>query len=530
MVRKDRAGSDAYRGADRRFAPCPRATVTVAEAAADAAKTISLTGALALGAGLLSDEAPSVVPVVAILLGGLGTGLCFLLGEQAYVRWRLVGDVVAARLSVAFLVYGATVVPLATTQVDGVGGALAQTVGTVAAGAVLLTTVAVPEVDDRCRFLRPFGVVAVLAGLAAWLPAGLPWTTHALTRYTIIGQPAVEVVAAATLVVVSGALTAAGLRRSRRVLTRAGAAFAVLTVVPSVAAEGPTPLGAPLLAAAIQVGALALVIPTTIADTRAALFAVGRANNGLRSRWRDAQAQADGLAREDVERRHEIRSALLAIEGASAVLRRNFEHLGRQSEAELAAAVESEIARLQELVTRAPARPPSTFALRAALRPVVLAHRANGLKVVLDVPADVVVVGHPASLAEAVGNLLVNAAVHAPGARVRIATVRSGRPGYVRLEVVDDGPGLDPDAALREPRADGHGIGLPMAARLVGQDGGRLSLVAGGAARPGVATGATRPGAAIAMDLRLPSPSGDADGADGGGDGGDGVAWTVNAS
>ena len=517
-----------YRGADRRAAPSAHVTVRTGEAAVDATKVLVLSGALSLAAALLAADVPRAVPVLAILLGGMGTGLCFILGEQAYVRWRLVGDALAARLSVALLVYGATVVPLATTQVDGVGGSLAQTAGTIAAGAALLTTIGSPEVDGRVQFLRPVGAVAVVAAVAAILPAPHPGAAETILALTILRQPAVEVAATAVLVAAAGVLTAVGLRRSRRILTRAGASFAVLVVVPSVAAGGPTPVGAPLVAAAIQLGALALMVPTAIADTRLALFAVGRANRGLRNRWRDAQAQVDGLAREDAERRHEIRSALLAIEGASAVLRRNFEHLGRQDEAELAAAVESEITRLQQLVTRSPAPAPGTYALRAALQPVVLAHRANGLEVSLDIPPDTVVVGRPVCLVEAVGNLLVNAAVHAPGARVRIATEASAQPHFVRLVVRDDGPGLDPVAAARvgraahgeasatQPGADGPGLGLPLAARLVSQDGGRLSLVE---------TAGRRHGTTIVMDLQLPPDAGRIESADA-----TGSAWTANAS
>lgn len=468
---------EGYQGDDRRSSPAPHTVATTASTFTDAACVVGLTGALCAAAVGLHVALPRATVAVTLLLAGLATGTCFVVAEQAYVRWRLVGDAVAARLCVAFVVYGAVVVPVATTRADGAPGAIAQTVGAVGASWVLLRTLDCPDVDTRSRILRPIAHIIATAAVAAVAAAAAPGLAAHLDRTSVLGEPLIETVPAALLVVTAGGVTAAGVRRRRRTLVRTGLALALLVVAPAVAAAGPTPPSAHLLAAAVQVGALALVVPPSVADSRLALSAVGRANTALRRRWLDAAAEARTLSRVEAERRHQLRSALLALEGASDVLRRHVEGIGRPDDAELAAALSSELARLHHLVAGPTDATTVRYELRAALVPAVVARRACGQHIELDVPPGTTVVGRPTVLAEAVGNLLANAATHAPGSHVVLSSRMLD--GQVRLYVRDDGPGLDPAAVGTAPRpgSDGlHGIGLAMAARLVAADGGRLSI------------------------------------------------------
>lgn len=502
-------GGGGYRGRDRRAAPAPHALTHAAATRRDAARVLGLAGSLCVTAMAVHTTVPRATAAVTLLLAGFATGACFVVSEQSYVRWRLVGDAVAGRLSIAYVVFGCAVVPLATTDADGVPGGVAQTLGTVGVAAVLITTLRCPDVDSRARIVTPAALVTVAAAVAAVLTASTPAARGLLGGAVVLGQPWIEVAGAGVLVVAAGAVTAAGIRRRRRTLARTGLALALLVVTPAVAAVGPTPPAAHLLAAAVQVGAVALVLPMTSIDTRLALRAVGRANATLRHRWLDAEAEARDLSREEAERTHELRSALLALEGASDVLRRHVEGLGRSDDAALAAAVSAELGRLHHLVERAGEPPVVVYGLTDALTPLVLARRACGQQIDLDVPPGTTVVGRPGALAEAVGNLLENSAAHAPGARVTLSTTR--HEGRVRLLVRDDGPGFSPGRPALPARRRGpdarHGLGLAVAARLVAQDGGRLVVLPGR-------------GATVAIDLE-PGPAASAHGRE---------PWTATAS
>lgn len=212
--------------------------------------------------------------------------------------------------------------------------------------------------------------------------------------------------------------------------------------------------------------------------------------------------------RERDEHEHELRSALLAVEAAGRILAARLTQLGEAADAELAIAVEDEAARMQRLVSGAHDETVGACGVLDALRSLVVAHRATGLRIAVDLPPELRVVVRPHVLAEVVGNLLANSARHAPGARVSITAVEHLGPGFVRLLVADDGPGFPPDALARGTErgwrgagtaTPGSGLGLYLAARLVEREGGALTLLR---PRPGAT------GAVVAVDLRAAGAAG----------------------
>jgi signal transduction histidine kinase len=91
----------------------------------------------------------------------------------------------------------------------------------------------------------------------------------------------------------------------------------------------------------------------------------------------------------------------------------------------------------------------------------------------------VVVQGDRLRLAQAFGNLIVNAIEHGSGAvEIRVTAGPAGRDGAVRVEICDEGPGLPcavADLARRGRGARGaHGHGLAVAASVAAAHGGRL--------------------------------------------------------
>lgn len=123
-----------------------------------------------------------------------------------------------------------------------------------------------------------------------------------------------------------------------------------------------------------------------------------------------------------------------------------------------------------------------------AWRPMALAY---GCELALaPVDPDVLVRGERLRLGQAIGNVIANAVEHGHG-RVELSARAVGN--RVRIEVVDDGPGLPAPVAelAARPRAGRgtRGRGLAIAADIAGRHGGRL------------ASAPSERGARLALDL-----------------------------
>lgn len=199
---------------------------------------------------------------------------------------------------------------------------------------------------------------------------------------------------------------------------------------------------------------------------------------------------------------HELGSPLATIAIASSELARSLPSDAGQAREDLAL-IRSQVARCREIVDQlslhaGQARGAAVVRLPAS---EVLAQALVGLlqdRVVIEgsPAAELEVVGPPGALAQALRNLIQNALdATPPEGRVRLRVTRVGDGDEVRLEVEDDGPGMEADLLARatEPffttksPGRGMGLGLFLVESVAEQVGGRLEL----ASSPGRGTRAS---------------------------------------
>ena len=235
-------------------------------------------------------------------------------------------------------------------------------------------------------------------------------------------------------------------------------------------------------------------------DERTEVGRLGAALNAMLERieeaFRSREASEARLRRFAADASHELRTPLTSIQGYAELWRAG----GLRGEAELADAMrrmEQEAHRMGALVedllllARLDQRRPLE---REPLRlDEITADGVRDARAVepdrpIELAAEAVVVeGDEQRLRQVIGNLLSNARVHTPpGAPVRVS-VRAVD-GVARLEVADEGPGLEADVAARVferfYRADasraraagGTGLGLSIVAAVAEAHGGRASV------------------------------------------------------
>lgn len=207
------------------------------------------------------------------------------------------------------------------------------------------------------------------------------------------------------------------------------------------------------------------------------------------------KADLDALEAAQRERLHDARSAMVGVVGASELL------TGQGSPIEptrLSRLMAAELKRLQGMLDVRSVEPLVAFDLAAALAPIILVRQIQGSDVDSTVE-NVRVVGRPLATATVLDNLLRNAAVHAPGARIWIRTERCGSRVHVVIE--DDGPGIPIDERPRVLRrgvqgtrtsSPGDGLGLYTSATWMSAQGGTLEL-------------GDRPGGGTRVTLALPA-------------------------
>ena len=255
------------------------------------------------------------------------------------------------------------------------------------------------------------------------------------------------------------------------------------------------------------------------AEPRTEVGRLGLSLNTMLARIEEAFAERaateDKLRRFLADASHELRTPLTSIRGYAEVFERgakddpeDLELAMRRIEAEskrMGVMVEEllVLARLGE--GRQPERAPVDLA-RVVSDAVSDARAAAPERAIdLDVTEGLEVIGDDAQLRQVVANLLSNALRHTPDdAAIRVHLAADG--DAARLEVADDGPGLEADAAAKvfEPfyRADasrtrqtgGAGLGLAIVEAIVEAHGGAVTL-------------RTAPGAGATFTVRLPLAS-----------------------
>lgn len=189
-----------------------------------------------------------------------------------------------------------------------------------------------------------------------------------------------------------------------------------------------------------------------------------------------SRAQRDARA-EEVE--HDARSALGALRASLSTLERYADRLEPDLAHRLQVAALREVDHLEQLIRQ---QTPGLveFDVREVVRDVALTRQVAGLRVRTDEVRGRAH-GSPGDLATVLGNLLVNAMRHAPGAEVEIATSVVG--DRLELRVRDDGPGMRDDlaaSAFERGTHGGHhlstGLGLYISRELMREAGGDLRL------------------------------------------------------
>jgi two-component system, NtrC family, sensor histidine kinase HydH len=185
---------------------------------------------------------------------------------------------------------------------------------------------------------------------------------------------------------------------------------------------------------------------------------------------------------------HEIRNPLGAIDGAVQILTR--EQLPSETKQEFGELAQRELERLKGIVSHflnfARPQPPQ----RIAIDPALLLHsvaklvgetaKMAGVTIRVEESTSVpTICVDPEQVKQVLLNLAINAVQAMPsGGNTTLRAIAED--GTVRLEVQDEGVGIDPEDAERifnpffTTRDEGTGLGLSIAERIVSQHGGRI--------------------------------------------------------
>lgn len=152
--------------------------------------------------------------------------------------------------------------------------------------------------------------------------------------------------------------------------------------------------------------------------------------------------------RDKLELVHAVRSAVAGISLATRLLAGRGEAVGNVSRASLYAVREMEMARLERILARGGAGPPTLqpVDLDAVLHPLVVVGRACGHRVNWE-PSGLSAQAQFHDVVEVVHALVDNVRRHAPGADIDLLVGPTA--GAVELRVVDSGPGVSPQVLER---------------------------------------------------------------------------------
>jgi two-component system, OmpR family, sensor kinase len=307
-----------------------------------------------------------------------------------------------------------------------------------------------------------------------------------------------ELIVAAVVLIVAGIAGAVVVGRELRPLERVAATAARVSALP------------------LDRGEVSLAERVPDADSRTEVGQVGTALNRMLDHVGAAlEARHDSevrLRRFIADASHELRTPLAAIRGYAELSRRQqlpdetaYSLTRISSQAERMTTLVEDLLLLARLDAGRPLERREVDLTRLAVDAVRDAHAAGPAhRWFLNVPEEPVsVCGDAMRLAQVLANLLANVRTHTP-AGTAVAVVVATEPGFARLSVVDQGPGIAPDllphvferfargSASRSRQNGSTGLGLAIVHAVVTAHGGTVAV-------------ASRPGR-TEFAMRLPSP------------------------
>jgi len=187
---------------------------------------------------------------------------------------------------------------------------------------------------------------------------------------------------------------------------------------------------------------------------------------------------------------HEIKNPLAGISGALQVIRHGLDqaHPHREVMDEALKQINRLDAAVKDLLIYARPKPPNRgrLDLVSLVQRVIMIiqreSRLSGVKITVEAEHDSIeMVGDEAQLQQVLMNVIINAA-HACGRKGTVLCRMRRLGGGARLEIIDDGVGIDPEVLPRvwEPffttKAKGTGLGLSICHRIITAHGGTIAL------------------------------------------------------
>jgi signal transduction histidine kinase len=477
--------TDFYRGDDRRAVtsgPADRMTARLV----GGGTALLLAGAVwwlkVASQGAIHPAAETALCAVGAVMGWVAAGAMLL-------HWRTTGHTVGVPVAIAFM--GLGIICLG----DVIGAphelfVLARGTAAVTAACWFARGVLGAEIDTSLRPARE---------LAAWLIGTTVLVVVAAASGAASGHP-VEATDA-TLHLLAGTAwlvgaTGAGVRaltRSRPLLAWLGTAALGLAVAELMVGIHTLQGGAGGHGAAVMIlgGQVLAGLGAALAISRYGVDGRTEAHSRLVQR-REGDARAAG---EERTYAHEVRNALLAIEGASVTLERHDGRLTSEQRHDLERALVNGADRLRHLVLdRGGSRERAeVITVGAVIRDAAALARARGVAVEVAGDLGSRVRCAPTVLAQVVENLVVNAQRHGGVDERQPLTVEvMVVDGQVQVRFVDRGPGIpaahrrhvfEAGYRVRHDR-DGSGLGLAVVRELVSRQGGSVwyeELATGGA-------------------------------------------------
>lgn len=490
-ARRTTAAPSGYQGPERRKStPIPRTATQVVRTAGAVLLVLALWVTVLF---MVLSRGRAALHSLLSLTHSIAGALLLIGAALSFAIWRSTNTTRAAGAVVALTAAGlSTPLTGVLARISGSGLVDADAAGLLIAAiesAIILCVAATlrpPAVRTDLKPLRyavPFAAAIVLG-------AGFVLARGDLPSPAFVARTA-DLLRAANIggwLLVAGTLVILGLRRRRKsdkllgaaLVLIAGGAFATYRLGPVEYQVNVVAVGFDLFVASTIAGAAAVALWRDHASRTMRL-------NTMVSELQATRTDLAILESSQDRRLHDARNAIFAIAGAVELLAHPTPHAALAPE-HLQRLITAELGRLGHLLDPGFHGETSTFTVHDLLDPLIEAYRAHGLTITANLD-DSVLSGRRDLIAGAVTNILTNARVHAPGARIWVNTATvydAALDGLaVRIDIADDGPGIPPDQreavllpGVRGVGVDvpGSGLGLASAAQALSEAHGTLRL------------------------------------------------------